>query len=74
LKELIRTNIDIEASKEELEKKRKFYYDQKTINSKLDNEVESYDQLICELSLTLNKEETNALQLEDEVFSSLYNY
>ena len=65
--DLMRLNIAIQNSKEELEKKKKFYEDQKSINLQVQREIDQLDQNIADLTLRLNREDTNRLQFQDEV-------
>lgn len=60
-------NLDYEISREELEKKRKFFEDQRNINAKLDKDIMSLDQKISELSSSLTREKINREQFEDEL-------
>lgn len=60
-------NLDYEISREDLEKKRKFFEDQRSINAKLDKDIMSLDQKISELSSSLTREKINREQFEDEL-------
>lgn len=60
-------NLDFEISREELEKKKKFYDDQRSINAKLDKDIMSLDQKISEMSSSLTREKVNREQFEDEL-------
>lgn len=65
--QLIKMNMDYQTCQDELEKKKKFFEDQKNINEKLDKEIEVLDQTISALSVRLNKEVSNRIQFHDEV-------
>ena len=71
--QLMKMNIDLGVGKDELEKKKKFYEDQKNMNSKLESEINALDQAISDLSIKLTREDQNRIQFQDEVikFSSL---
>ena len=60
-------NLDNQIGQEELEKQKKFFEDQKSINAKLERDIEILDQTISELSIKMNREEQNRLQFQDEV-------
>lgn len=60
-------NLDFEISREELEKKKRFFDDQRSINSKLEKDIMSLDQKISELSSSLTREKVNKDQFEDEL-------
>lgn len=60
-------NLDFEISREELDKKKKFFDDQRSINSKLEKDIMSLDQKISELSSSLTREKVNREQFEDEL-------
>ena len=64
-------NIDLHIGQEELEKKKIFFEDQQSINSKLEREIDLLDQAISELSIRLTKEDTNRVQFQDEVCLSM---
>jgi hypothetical protein len=63
----MKMNIDLHVGQEELEKKKRFFEDQQSINSKLEREIEQLDQAISELSIKMTREETNRIQFQDEV-------
>jgi predicted RNase H-like nuclease (RuvC/YqgF family) len=65
--QLIKMNMDYRTCQDELEKKKKFFEDQRSINEKLDKEIEVLDQTISALSVRLNKEVSNRIQFHDEV-------
>jgi len=65
--DLMRLNIEILNNKEELDKKKKFYEDQKSINFQVQREIDQLDQSIADLTLRLNREDTNRLQFQDEL-------
>ena len=71
LKQLMKMNIDLHIGQEELEKKKVFFEDQQSINSKLEREIDLLDQAISELSIRLTKEDTNRVQFQDEVCLSM---
>jgi hypothetical protein len=60
-------NIDIRNTKDELERQKKFFEDQKNMNGELERGINLLDQSIADFNLKLNKEETNRLQFHDEV-------
>jgi hypothetical protein len=60
-------NIDIRNTKDELERQKKFYEDQKNMNAELERGINVLDQTIADFNLKLNKEETSRLQFHDEV-------
>ena len=70
----MKMNLDNQIGQEELEKQKKFFEDQKSINAKLERDIEILDQTISELSIKMNREEQNRLQFQDEVrnFLSLF--
>jgi hypothetical protein len=72
----MKMNLDNQIGQEELEKQKKFFEDQKSINAKLERDIEILDQTISELSIKMNREEQNRLQFQDEVrvFSKLDNF
>ena len=63
----MKMNLDNQIGQEELEKQKKFFEDQKSINAKLERDIEVLDQTISELSVKMNREEQNRLQFQDEV-------
>jgi hypothetical protein len=63
----MKMNLDNQIGQEELEKQKKFFEDQKSINAKLERDIEILDQTIAELSIKMNREEQNRLQFQDEV-------
>ncbi len=63
----MKMNLDNQIGQEELEKQKKFFEDQKSINAKLERDIEILDQTISELSIKMNREEQNRLQFQDEV-------
>ena len=63
----MKMNIDLHIGQEELEKKKVFFEDQQSINSKLEREIDLLDQAISELSIRLTREDTNRVQFQDEV-------
>ena len=63
----MKMNIDLNVGKDELDKKKKFFDDQKNMNSKLEAEINGLDQAISELSIKLTREEQNRLQFQDEL-------
>ncbi|CAF0859941.1 unnamed protein product [Brachionus calyciflorus] len=65
--QLMKMNLDFQIGVEELDKKKKFYEDQQNSNSKLEKEIESYDNLISELSIRLNREELDRQQFQNEL-------
>ena len=67
----MKMNIDLHIGQEELEKKKVFFEDQQSINSKLEREIDLLDQAISELSIRLTKEDTNRVQFQDEVCLSM---
>lgn len=60
-------NLDFEISREELDKKKKFFADQRNINAKLEKDIISLDQKISELSASLTREKVNREQFDDEL-------
>jgi septal ring factor EnvC (AmiA/AmiB activator) len=60
-------NLDYEISREELEKKKKFFDDQRNINAKLEKDIMSLDQKISELSGSLTRDKVIREQFEDEL-------
>jgi phage-related tail protein len=67
LKQLLKMNLDFQIGKDELDKKKKFFEDQKNINSKLERDITALDQNISEMSARLTREETNRIQFQDEL-------
>lgn len=67
MKQLLKMNLDFEISREELDKKKKFFVDQRNINAKLDKEIISLDQRISELSIVLTRERVGREQFDDEL-------
>lgn len=67
----MKMNLDNQIGQEELEKQKKFFEDQKSINAKLERDIEVLDQTISELSVKMNREEQNRLQFQDEVQKSI---
>ena len=63
----MKMNLDNQIGQEELEKQKKFFEDQKSINAKLERDIEILDQTISELSIKMSREEQNRLQFQDEV-------
>jgi hypothetical protein len=64
---LMKMNIDLHIAQEDLEKKKNFFDDQQSINSKLERDIELLDQTISELSIRLTREESNRVQFQDEL-------
>lgn len=64
---LMKMNIDLHIGQEDLEKKKSFFEDQQSINSKLERDIELLDQAISELSIRLTREDTNRIQFQDEL-------
>lgn len=65
----MKMNIDLHIGQEELEKKKSFFEDQQSINSKLERDIDLLDQGISELSIRLTREDANRVQFQDEVTS-----
>ena len=63
----MKMNVDFQSGQEELERKKKFFQDQQTINSKFEKEIEALDQAISDLSAKLTRDENNRTQFQDEV-------
>ncbi len=63
----MKMNIDLHIGQEDLEKKKSFFEDQQSINSKLERDIEILDQAISELSIRRTREDTNRIQFQDEL-------
>jgi septal ring factor EnvC (AmiA/AmiB activator) len=60
-------NMDISNTKDELERKKKFYEDQANNNKDLNRNITILDQNIADLSLRLNRDDNNRQHFQDEL-------
>ena len=70
----MKMNIDLHIGQEDLEKKKTFFEDQQSINSKLERDIDLLDQGISELSIRLTREDANRVQFQDEVITLLSQF
>ena len=59
--------MEISNTKDELERKKKFYEDQSNNNKDLARNITILDQTIGDISLRLNRDENNRQHFQDEV-------
>jgi peptidoglycan hydrolase CwlO-like protein len=60
-------NYDFKLAMDELDKKRKFFEDQTSINSKLEKEIEFLDGSVSDFSMKLVREKQSKQNFSDEL-------